>query len=352
MLFQKKKDLIGVDIGSSAIKAVCLKDVKGGYELASLGMTTLPSGAIVDNVIMDSGTVVDAIKGLVESLKLKTKNVALSVSGHSVIIRKIPMQIMTEDEIETSIQWEAEKFIPFEVSEVNLDYQVIGVDEADNSVMNVILVAAKKEIVNDYVAIFKECGMQPLVVDIDCFAVQNVFETNYGVAADENVALVNMGASSMNVNVLKKGVSVFTRDIQIGGNAYNEDLQKALGVDSTVAEQLKLGDTVDEISADAVQKVMQETTETLAQELQRSIDFFAATSAEDKISKAYVTGGTSRVEWLKDALEKRLGVAVEPIDPWRQISCSEKDFDPEYLKEMGPVYTVAVGLAMRRMGDK
>lgn len=352
MLFQKKKDLIGVDIGSSAVKAVCLKDVRGGYELAGLGMTTLPSGSIVDNVIMDSSTVVEAIKGLVESLKLKTKNVATSVSGHSVIIRKIPMQIMTEDEIETSIQWEAEKFIPFEVSEVNLDYQVIGVDEADSSVMNVILVAAKKEVVNDYVAIFKECGLQPLVVDIDCFAVQNVFEINYGTADDENVALINVGASSMNVNVLKKGVSVFTRDIQIGGNAYNEELQKALGVDGETAEKLKLGAASEEISADAVRQVLQDTTETLTQELQRSIDFFTATTAEEKISKVYITGGTSRVEWFGGSLERRLGVEVEAIDPWRQISYSEKDFDSEYLQAMGPVYTVAAGLAMRRMGDK
>ena len=352
MLFQKKKDVIGIDIGSSSVKMVHLKEAKGSFQLAGLGLATLPAQAIVDNAIMDSSSVVDVIKGLVESQKLKTKNVATSISGHSVIIRKIQLPIMTEEEMEASIQWEAEQYIPFEISEVNLDFQILGPDANDASLMNVILVAAKKDFVSDYVALFKECGLNPQVIDIDCFAVENVYEINYGSNEDEVVALIDMGASSMNVNVLRGGMSVFTRDIQVGGSAYNEEIQKRLGLNNEDAEIVKLGGEIADVTAESVAEAMEDATESLTQEVQRSIDFFSATSSDEKVQKVFITGGVSKVPAVKASLESRLGVGVHVVDPWRQISFSEKDFDPEYLQAMGPVYTVAAGLAMRRMGDK
>jgi type IV pilus assembly protein PilM len=352
MLFQKKKDVIGIDIGSSSVKMVHLKEAKGSFQLAGLGLATLPVEAIVDNTIMDSSSIVDVVKGLVESQKLKTKNVATSISGHSVIIRKIQLPIMTEEEMEASIQWEAEQYIPFEISEVNLDFQILGPDANDASLMNVILVAAKKDFVNDYVALFKECGLNPQVIDIDCFAVENVYEVNYGANDDEIVALIDMGASSMNVNVLRGGMSVFTRDIQVGGSAYNEEIQKRLGLNNEEAEIVKLGGEVADVTAEAIAEVMEDATESLTQEVQRSIDFFSATSSDEKVQKIFITGGVSKVPSVKVSLENRLGVSVNVVDPWRQISFSEKDFDPEYLQAMGPVFTVAAGLAMRRMGDK
>ena len=352
MLFQKKKDVIGIDVGSSSVKMVHLKEAKGGYQLASLGLAMLPAEAIVDNAIMDSSSIVDIVKSLVESQKLKTKNVATSISGHSVIIRKIQLPIMTEEEMEASIQWEAEQYIPFEISEVNLDFQILGPDANDASLMNVILVAAKKDFVNEYVALFKECGLNPQVVDIDCFAVENVYELNYGTNAGEIVALIDMGASSMNVNVLRGGMSVFTRDIQVGGNAYNEEIQKRLGLNNEEAEVVKLGGEVADVTAEAVAEVMGDATESLTQEVQRSIDFFSATSADEKVQKVFITGGVSKIPEVRSSLEHRLGVEVHVIDPWRQIAFSEKDFDLEYLQAMGPVYTVAAGLAMRRMGDR
>jgi len=352
MLFQKKKDVIGIDIGSSSVKMVHLKEAKGSYQLAGLGLATLPAEAIVDNAIMDSSSIVDVVKGLVESQKLKTKNVATSISGHSVIIRKIQLPIMTEEEMEASIQWEAEQYIPFEISEVNLDFQILGPDANDASLMNVILVAAKKDFVSDYVALFKECGLNPQVMDIDCFAVENVYEVNYGSNEDEIVALIDMGASSMNVNVLRGGMSVFTRDIQVGGSAYNEEIQKRLGLNNEDAEIVKLGGEIADVTAASVAEVMEDATESLTQEVQRSLDFFSATSSDEKVQKVFITGGVSKVPAVKASLENRLGVSVHVVDPWRQISFSEKDFDPEYLQAMGPVYTVAAGLAMRRMGDK
>ena len=352
MLFQKKKDIIGIDIGSSAVKVVHLKELKGSYQLVNLGMSKLASEAIVDNAIMDSGEIVDTVKSLVESLNIKTKNVATSISGHSVIIRKIQMPIMTEEEMEASIQWEAEQYIPFEISEVNLDFQILGPDAHDASVMNVILVAAKKDVVDDYVALFKECSLNPVVMDIDCFALENVFEASYGMVGDEVLALIDMGANSMNVNILKEGISVFTRDIQIGGNAYNEEIQKQLGLSGDDAERVKLGEEMEDVSPQSIEEIIGETTEKLTQEIQRSIDFFSATSADEKVQKVFIAGGVSNVPAVATSLGNRLGVNVEIIDPWRQISYNEKDFDPEYLQVTGPIYSVAVGLAMRRMGDK
>jgi len=351
-VFQRKKDLIGIDIGSSSVKVVQLKDVRGGYQLVNLGMAMLPPEAIVDNAIMDSSSLVSVIRDLVESHRIKTKNVATSISGHSVIIRKIQLPIMTEEEMEASIQWEAEQYIPFEISEVNLDFQILGPDANDSSQMNVILVAAKKDFVNDYVALFKECGLNPLVMDVDCFAVANVFEANYGVSENEIVALIDLGASSLNVNILRGGMSVFTRDIQMGGNIYNEELQKRLGLNSEDAETVKLGGEAGGVSQDTVAAIIEDATEALTTDIQRSLDFFSASSSDERPRKIYITGGVSKVPAIRASLAQRLGVDVQLVDPWRQISYNKKDFDPDYLQAVGPLFTVAVGLAMRRVGDK
>jgi len=351
-VLQKKRDLVGIDIGSSSVKLVQLKEVRGGYQLVNLGMTPLPSDAIVDNAIMDSSAVVGAIRDLLLSLKIKEKNVASSVSGHSIIIRKIQMPIMTEEELESSIQWEAEQYIPFEISEVNLDFQILGPDVNDSSQMNVILVAAKKDFVNDYVALFKECGLNPVVMDVDCFAVANVFEANYPVSDDEVVALIDLGASSLNVNVLKGGMTVFTRDIQLGGNSYNEELQKRLGLNREDAEKVKLGGELPGVSANTVASVIEDATEVLTTDIQRSLDFFSASSADERPKRIYITGGVSRVPAIRTSLAQRLGIDVQVLDPWRQITSNKKTFDPDYLQSVGPLFTVAVGLAMRRVGDK
>ncbi len=352
MLFKAKKDIIGIDIGSSSVKSIQLKEVKGGYQLMGLGIYPLSPEAIVDNAIMDSSSVVEAIRNLVDSQKVKTKSVATSISGHSVIIRKILLPIMTEEEMESSIQWEAEQYIPFEISEVNLDFQIVGPDAKDPSQMNVILVAAKKDFVNDYVAVFNECGLNPVVMDIACFAIENAFEANYGTAEEDIVALINMGAGAMNVNILKEGASVFTRDIQVGGNMFNEEIQKRLGLSSDDAEKVKLGGEVEDVDPEAVQEVIRDSVESLCQEVQRSLDFFSATSSDEKVQKIFITGGVSKATLVKDSLEQRLGIPVESMDPFRQIIVDEKNFDMEYLQAIGPLFSVAVGLAMRRLGDK
>lgn len=348
----KKKDIVGIDIGSSSIKLIQLREAKGGYQLVNIGLLPLSPEAIVDNSIMDSGAIVESVRNMVESHKVKTKNVATSVSGHSVIIRKIQLPIMTEEEMEASIQWEAEQYIPFEISEVNLDFQILGPDAKDPSQMNVVLVAAKKDFVNDFVAVFQECGLNPQVMDIDCFAMENAFEANYSSEEDEIIALINMGASAMNVNVLKDGLSVFTRDIQVGGNSYNEEIQKRLGLSGEDAESVKLGAELDDVDSSSIEEVMQDAQTNLVQEIQRSLDFFSATTADEKVNKVFITGGVSKAPGIREALEEKIGVPVEMLNAFNQISYSEKDFDPEYIESVAPLFSVAVGLGMRRLGDK
>jgi len=352
MLLGKKKDIVGVDIGSSSIKMVQLREAKGGYQLVNLGLLPLPPEAIVDNSIMDSGVIVDSIRSLVESHKIKTKNVAASVSGHSVIIRKIQLPIMTEEEMEASIQWEAEQYIPFDISEVNLDFQILGPDAKDPSQMNVILVAAKKDFVNDYVAVFQECNLTPQIMDVDSFAMESAFEVNYDTEEEDIIALINMGASAMNVNILKEGLSVFTRDIQSGGNTYNEEIQKRLGLSSDEAEHVKLGGELPDVDMDSVREVVQDAQANLIQEIQRSMDFFSATSADEKVKKIFITGGVSKAVGLQESLEEKLGIPVELMNPFAKIAISEQAFDAEYIEAVAPLFSVAVGLGMRRVGDK
>lgn len=353
MVFSSKKDLIGIDVGSSSVKLVRLRESRGNYQLVNVGVLPLAAETIVDNTIMDSASIVDVIKNLVVGMKVKGKRVSTSVSGHSVIIRKIMLSIMTEEELEASIQWEAEQYIPFDLSEVNIDFQILGPDAKDPSQMNVMLVAAKKDYVDDFVSVFIEAGLDPVVMDIDCFAVENTFDVNYGFVEDEVVALVDLGASAINVNVLKGDVSLFTRDIQAGGNLIREELQKRLGLSSEEAERAKLGSrNVNDVDPEAIEDVLTDAVHNLVQEVQRSLDFFSATSGDDKILRVYLTGGVSKSRLVCETLEETLGIPTEVLNPFRNISASEKEFDPEYLEALGPMFSVATGLAMRKVGDK
>ena len=352
-MFTSKKDIVGIDVGSSAVKIVSLHESRGTFQLQSIGIMPLNPETIVDNTIMDSTAIVDAILNLLGALKIKSKRVATSVSGHSVIIRKISLPIMTDSELESSIQWEAEQYIPFDISEVNIDFQILGPDPADPSQMNVMLVAAKKDFVDDHTALFTESGLEPVVMDIDCFAVENMFDYNYGFVDDEVVALIDLGASATSVSVLRGDASIFTRDIQTGGNLLSEELQKRLGLSSGDAERAKLGErSIADVDPDSIDEILNEAIDNLAQEVQRSLDFFAATSSDDSISKVYLTGGVSNSAKVREALEERLGIPAERVDPFRNVKIKDKEFDAEYLDAIGSMFSVAAGLAMRKVGDK
>jgi len=352
----RKKLALGLDIGSSSVKLAQLRQTKRGYALLSLDTAPLPSEAIVDGALMNSAAIVQAIQDLCSQNRIRTKEVAIGVSGHSVIIKKISLPKMTQDELDESIQWEAEQYIPFDVKDVNIDTQILG-DRGDASgQMDVLLVAAKKDMINDYTAIVTEAGLLPVVVDVDAFAVQNMFEVNYEMGAGETVVLINAGASVVNINIVSNGASTFTRDITVGGNQFTEEIQKQLNVSYDEAEALKVGGQtgaeMDAVVPQEVERVIQGVAEQMAGEIQRSLDFYAATAADSHIAKVYLSGGTARVPALFKVIEQRVGVPVEILNPFKAIEVDNRKFDPQHIMEIAPSAAVAVGLALRSLGDK
>ena len=348
-----RKLCIGIDIGTSAVKMCQLAGSKKGYTLERFGVVPLPSETIVDGAIMNSARVVEAIQELVTAQRVKSKQTAIAVSGHAVIIKKIPLPQMTPDELSDQIQWEAEQFIPFDIADVHLDVQIVNKESAQKGQMDVVLVAAKKDYVNEYTSVVIEAGLEPLVCDVDAFAVQNMYEANYGIDAEHTVALVNVGAAKTNINIIARGISSFTRDLTIGGNSFTEEIQKQLSVSREEAEALKMGGepgkTADAVVPAEVERALRQVAETVTTEIQRSIDFYAATSADPAPSQIYVSGGTARLQPLIRALEARMSVKVAATDPFRQIQVADRDRD--FVRTLGPAAGVAVGLALRHPGD-
>src|SRR5262247_959765 len=257
-MFSKAKAVVGLDIGSSAVKAVELKPAGKGFRVVALASEPVPPDSIVDGAIIDGAAVADAIKRLFENKAFKSKEVAASLSGNAVIVKKISLPVMTEAELSESIYWEAEQYIPFDIQDVNLDYQILdpGTGPDSKGTMDVLLVAAKKEKIADYTGVIAQAGRTPVVVDVDAFALQNAYELNYGFEPSAVVVLLNAGASAINVNIIANQQSVFTRDISLGGNAYTEAVQRELNLPFESAELLKKGHPVDGATFDDVVPVL------------------------------------------------------------------------------------------------
>jgi type IV pilus assembly protein PilM len=354
-VFRKVKAVIGLDIGSSAVKAVELKVSGKGFKVVAFGSEPVPPDSIVDGAIIDGTAVAEAIRRLFENNKaFKTKDVAASLSGNAVIVKKINLPVMTEAELAESIYWEAEQYIPFDIQDVSLDYQILdpGTGPDSKGTMDVLLVAAKKEKIADYTGVIAQAGRVPVVVDVDAFALQNAYEVNYGLDPQTVVVLLNAGASAININILSGEQSLFTRDISIGGNAYTEAVQKEMNLPFESAEQLKKGQPIDGVTFEEVTPALHAMTENVLLEIQKTFDFFKATASSDRIDKIVLSGGASRVDGFAKALEDRFGAPVEAFDPFKKIA-----FDPKKLgvlepETLVPTAAVAVGLALRKAGDR
>jgi len=347
------KSIVGLDIGSSSVKAVevALKNKGREFDLTHLGVAPLPAEAIVQGAFLNSSAIVDAIREAVEKAKIKTKHVAAAVSGHSVIVKRVSLPSMTRDELDEQIRWEAEQYIPFDVNEVNLDFQILDPDGGEGQ-MDVLLVAAKKDLIDDYVQVITEAGLMPAVIDVAAFAVENAFEANHEKGSEQVVALVNVGAQVVNINVVVDGTPTFTRDITTAGNQYTEEIQKALSISFDEAERIKLGGRREEESQEVVpqevEQAMQAVTETVIGEISRSLDFYAATSADSRIEKVYLSGGSAKVAGFAQAFHERTGHEVEVLNPLAKMVPSSR-FEPDFLDDVAPSLGVALGLAMRRV---
>ena len=352
--FGKSKAAVGLDIGSSSVKAVELKAVGKGFKVVAFAIEPVPPDSIVDGAIIDGAAVADAIRRLFENKAFKTKDVAASLSGNAVIVKKINLPVMTAAELAESIYWEAEQYIPFDIQDVNLDYQILnpGTGADSTGTMDVLLVAAKKEKIADYTGVISQAGRVPVVVDVDAFALQNAYEVNYGLEPEAVVVLLNAGASAININILTGDQSLFTRDISIGGNAYTEAVQKELNLPFESAEQLKKGLPVEGSTFEDAVPVLHAMTENVLLEIQKTFDFFKATAASDRIDRIVLSGGASRVEGFAAALQERFSTTVELFDPFKKIAFEPQKLGITDAESMTATAAVAVGLALRRAGDR
>ena len=339
------KAIVGLDIGSSSIKAVELKKTRGDIEVVHIGLEPLSPDIVVDSMIVDSGSVSSAITKIFNENNIKSKAVATSVSGHSVIVKRIPMASMDDSELAGSIQTEAAQHIPFDIADVNVDYQILS-DDTSGPQMDVLLVAVKKDKILNYTNVLSLAGKTPAVVDIDAFALQNCYEYNYEPAPGATVALLNLGASVMNINIVKGATPLFTRDVSVGGNQYTDSLQKELDLSFDDAESLKLGNKVGTVSEDAKMPILQQVTEIIVLEIQKTFDFFRATAAGEHIERIYLAGGSSKVPGLMEALRQEFSLPVEPLNPFQRISAGA-GVPTDLIDRNAGQLAIAVGLALR-----
>src|ERR1039458_2762382 len=310
----KQRALVGLDIGSTFIKAVELKSTKQGYELVSFGLEALAQDTVVDGAIMDAPLVAGAISNIFEAQKIKTRNVATAVSGHSVIVKRVTLPIMTGEELYDRIHSEASQHIPFDIADVNLDHQLL---ESVDSQMDVLLVAVKKDKILNHTNVLAQAGKNSTVVDIDAFALQNCFEVNYDPDPGQTIALLNVGASVMNINIVRGGIPLFTRDVSVGGNQYTDALQKELDLSFEDAEKLKMGGTLAGVSEEQRTAILRSVSDILILEIQKTFDFFRATASGENIRRIVVAGGTARVPGLLDLLKEEFAMPVEELYPFR-----------------------------------
>jgi len=359
----KKNQLVGLDIGSHAIKLVEIEDTKKGRILKNFGIIGLPQDAIVEGAIKEMEIVSSAIKTLYKNMKIKN-NVVTSISGYSVIVKKISIQKRGEAELDASIQDEAEQYIPFDINDVNLDYEILTLpgeeeaekkgegDKGDKSLMDVMLVAAKKDIVEDYVSLLHLTGLSPAILDVDAFALQNAFELSA-----ENIsgcyALVNVGAEELGINAIKNGVSIFTRDSSYGGYQINEAIMSKFDVSYEEAEKIKLGGTkIDHKDKGALEEIFTSVISGWVNEIKRALDFLATTYPDETIEKIVISGGSCRFPGFQKYLELETEIPVIELNPFGNLQVNDKMFDPKYLTYMAPQAAIAVGLALRSIGDK
>jgi type IV pilus assembly protein PilM len=341
----RNRNLVGLDIGSSSVKVVELAGKPGALTLQSLAHEGLQPDTVVDGQIMELNAVSGTIAHVFAANQIKTAGVAAGVSGSSVIVKNIIVPPMTEDELQESIEWHAEEHIPFDIADVALDYQITG--KTPDS-LHVLIAACKRNFVANIRQAIQLAGKQPAIIDVDAFALQNCYEVNYEPQPGQTVALLNVGASTSNINIVDGARSVFTRDVSFGGNQYTAALQKEFGLTFEQAEQLKCaGKLAGDSEPRHLAPVFESVSDTLVLEVQKTFDFYRATSDNGQVQKILLSGGGSKLPNIADFLAENFGIPVEFLDPFRKIKINGRRYDTDYLSAVVPEMAVAVGLALR-----
>jgi type IV pilus assembly protein PilM len=341
----KEQLVVGVDIGSHAVKVCQLKRTERGYAVVNLGSSVIPEGAVDDGTLNDPEAVGAVISELFSNLKIKSKKVGFSISGYSVIVKKVNLSVMDDAKLEEHIMAEAEQYIPFDIEDVYLDFQDLKTNTAESDRTDVMLVAAKKEIVDGYIEMLDSLGLQPVIVDVDGFALENTYEHNH--PKNENVALVDIGASKMNINILSGGISVVARDIVVGSRQLTDQIQNAFDLEYEEAEALKLGHTPAEEKQAQIEGIFTSTCTQWVLEIKKAIDLYHSNHPDEPLTKLVLSGGGSKVTGLTDFLTSETSLPVELFNPFENMVVNNKKIDPEYLKNIGPEMAIATGIAIR-----
>jgi type IV pilus assembly protein PilM len=346
MLSGKKEQFpIGLDIGSHAIKISQVTKAGDNFKLVSLGTAKLPEGAVEDGILQEPEEVAGIITNLINNLKLKQKNVAISISGYSVIVKKINLAVMEDKALEEYIQSEVGQYIPFDIEDVYLDYQDLHTNTEDYDRTDVMLVAAKREVVDGYLSMLQSAGLRVVIVDIGAFALENIYEENYSL--DENVALVDIGATKMSINIVSQGISVLARDVVVGSRQLTDQIQNRFGVTADEGEGLKMGYEPAEEKQKDIDDIFANTCTHWALELKKAIDLYYTNNPDMALSKIILSGGGSRIQGLEQFFAEEIGLEVEILNPFKKIQTDNKKIDKEYMNYIGPEMAIALGLAIR-----
>lgn len=359
MVIGKKDHLVGLDIGSQSIKVAEIKISKSGRTLQKFGLTDISSGLIEEGVVNDPQAVADSIRQLFKTLNIKEKKVALSIGGYSIIVKKINLQKVSEEQLLETIHFEAEQYIPFDINDVNIDFQILGESEINPEQMNVLLVAAKKELINDYVNLVQMAGLTPGVIDVDAFALQNIYESSYSPIEDGGedpdllaTALVDIGASKTSLNILKGSSSLFMRDISFGCSLINQKIASQCDCSLEEAERIKRETLSSPLSPKQLAAIVSEATSEWTDEIRRALDFYYSSFPDDRIGRIILSGGGARIKKIRERLVAETGANVEIIKPFGNMDINDDGFDASYLEQIAPQAAIAMGLALRRVDDK
>lgn len=353
-LFGKEKHFVGLDIGSNSLKLAEVVTTKTGYILNHFSEIVLDKGVIEDGILVNPEALTEKVRILFKGTGLQRKAIVVSLSGHAAIVKKVTLPQMEEVEMREMIHDEAGKYLPFDnMNEVNYDFQILGKNEYNPNQLDVVLVAAKKEVVDNFVRAVENAGLNVMIMDIDTFALETVYEANYDFEPDETVVLVNIGAGITNINVLRGNKSIFTRDFTLAGNTITEAIQSSYRVSFDDAESMQIfGPNTDDNAREAFRESLLSYADPILTEIERSIDYFRSTSGGDSIKKILLSGGVSAISGIAGDLAHRLGIETEILDPFRKIQCNKKNLSGERISEIRTMAAVAVGLALRKVNDK
>jgi len=347
---RRDEPYLSVDIGSNSIKVIEIRARAGQLHVSNAVSLPTPPSAIQNNMVYEVTAVAEATRALTDSHGLRARKVITAVPGPAVIIKRVTLPAQSPQELENTILFEAGNFIPEDLENVNLDYQITDYVE-DGKRMEVLLVAAKKDIVASYTETIRAAGLAPVVIDVDYFALENMFETNYEPASDRVIALVNIGARYSSINILKGGRSTFTGDVPVGGRDISEALMRDLNVSAEEAEALKASGSSEKVPADQVTAVTGPAAGAVIEEIHHALSFFWTAATDETIDAVYLSGGVARMPDLAQQLSERVQAPVEIANPFARVSI-DRDADTPQLHQQAPEFAVAMGLAIRRPDDK